>query len=375
MTATVCLECLTGYAYNSATGTCVAFCSTGTYINPAGSCIACSANCLECQWNSVKNQEVCLKCAPSYFIRDSQCSLTCLAPRYYALGSICLRCLGNCETCNSLSASDCVLCKNGTSFLAGQCYQVCPNGYYLKEHPSSQNTCEPCLNSCSSCISGECLSCSTSYHLSNGQCVENGFFYDKENKVLQKCHPNCLSCTNTSFSSCILCRPHRGDSSEMAVSGYCECHESSIDMGNGVCDYEKFAELLKVTESLVSYSSSTFFLTALTSIVSTNCVGMIAMLAYVQAYSNFYFLNSSLVMNVDYVLKEYRKANINSYLHMQSEPVASRRALVELQSDKSLFMRDQPYKYFVEWALVPIILISIGWLISLLAFHIKVKMK
>ncbi len=130
-----------------------------------------------------------------------------------------------------------------------------------------------------------------------------------------------------------------------------------------------------MTESLVSYSSSTFFLTALTSIVSTNCVGMIAMLAYVQAYSNFYFLNSSLVMNVDYVLKEYRKANINSYLHMQSESVASRRALVELQNDKSLFMRDQPYKYFVEWALLPIILISIGWLISLLAFHIKVKMK
>ena len=53
------------------------------------------------------------------------------------------------------------------------------------------------------------------------------------------------------------------------------------------------------------------------SIVSTNGVGLISMLAYVQAYSNFYYLNSSLVMNVDYVLKEYRKANLNTYFTIQ----------------------------------------------------------
>ena len=40
-------------------------------------------------------------------------------------------------------------------------------------------------------------------------------------------------------------------------------------MGNGVCDYEKFTELNQITESLVSYSSSTFYLTALASVVST----------------------------------------------------------------------------------------------------------
>lgn len=72
-----------------------------------------------------------------------------------------------------------------------------------------------------------------------------------------------------------------------------------------------------MTESLVSYSTSTFFFSALTSIVSMNGVGLVSMLSYVQAYSNFYFLNSSLVMNVDYVLKEYRKANLNTYFKIQ----------------------------------------------------------
>ena len=99
-------------------------------------------------------------------------------------------------------------------------------------------------------------------------------------------------------------------------------------MGNGVCDYEKFTELNQITESLVSYSSSTFYLTALASVVSTNFMGLIAMLSYVQAYSSFYYLNSSMVMRVDYVLEEYRKSNINSYFHLQSKSVEKRRALV-----------------------------------------------
>lgn len=156
----------------------------------------------------------------------------------------------------------------------------------------------------------------------------------------------------------------------MAVSGYCECHEGSIDMGNGVCDYEKFTELNQITQSLVSYSSSTFFLTALASVVSTNFMGLVAMLSYVQAYSSFYFLNSSMVMRVDYVLEQYRKANVNSYFHLQSEG-AKRRVLVELQNDKSLFMRDQPYMYLIEWAFIPMVLICCVWLITFATLLVK----
>lgn len=74
-------------------------------------------------------------------------------------------------------------------------------------------------------------------------------------------------------------------------------------MGNGVCDYERYAQLLKMSDSLVSFSSSTFYLTALASVAATNYIGLIAILGYTQAYSNFYYLNSSAVMSVDQVLK------------------------------------------------------------------------
>ena len=213
------------------------------------------------------------------------------------------------------------------------------------------------------------MSCSPGFHLSNGKCTENGYFFDLKQNTTSRCHPNCVSCTNTSFSSCVACRPHRGDKSEMAVSGYCECRQDSIDMGNGVCDSEKFAELLKLTQTLVSFSSSAFYLTALTSIVSTNYVGLLAMLGYLQSYSNFYYLNASYVMSVDHVLREYRKTNLNSFFHSQAED-PTRRLLLELQSDKSLFLRDQPYMYLIEWALVPSVLIVGVWSLAFLMYCI-----
>ena len=128
--ATGCLECQPGYFYNSTTGICTAICQTGMYIDSVGNCLPCQNNCLECQWNSAKSQVTCLKCASLYYLKDSQCSQDCPTPYYYPIGSQCLKCLGNCLTCNSLSATDCVFCQPGMSFLSGQCYQICPLGYY-----------------------------------------------------------------------------------------------------------------------------------------------------------------------------------------------------------------------------------------------------
>ncbi len=144
-------------------------------------------------------------------------------------------------------------------------------------------------------------------------------------------------------------------------------------MGNGVCDFDKFTELLQITQTLVSYTSSTVYLTALTSIVSTNFMGMIGLMGYLQAYSTLYYLNSSMVMNVDYVLKEYRMVNINSYFQSQSSSSsasssASKRMLVEFQNDKSLFLRDQPSIYLIEWAIIPAIVMALPWAISLTLF-------
>jgi hypothetical protein len=88
----------------------------------------------------------------------------------------------------------------------------------------------------------------------------------------------------------------------MAISGYCECRGGTIDMGNGVCDNLKYIKMQKMTESLVSITSSSVYLMGLTSIVLGNYAGLIGMMAYLHGYSTFYYLNSSMVMNINYVL-------------------------------------------------------------------------
>lgn len=213
MSDVTCLECLSGYFYNSTTATCLPICATGQYIDAVGVCRPCLNNCLECQWNAAKNAVTCLRCAALYYLKDGACSLDCNIPYYYPIGSLCLKCLGNCLTCNSLVASDCVLCKDGTNFLNGNCYASCPSGYFRQQIGTSQPTCEPCSIECSSCLNDKCLSCALGYHISNGRCVQNGYFYNPNALALEKCHPNCLSCTNTSFASCITCQQFRGDKS------------------------------------------------------------------------------------------------------------------------------------------------------------------
>ena len=132
LSATICLECLSGYFYNSSTGACSAICQLGRFVDPSGLCLPCMSDCLECQWNTNKSTLTCLKCSASFFIKDGSCSSVCPVPYYQPLGSQCLKCIGNCLTCNTLSATDCVLCLSGMSFLAGQCYSLCPLGYFTQ---------------------------------------------------------------------------------------------------------------------------------------------------------------------------------------------------------------------------------------------------
>jgi hypothetical protein len=42
--------------------------------------------------------------------------------------------------------------------------------------------------------------------------------------------------------------------------------------------------------------------------------------------------------------------------------------LLELQNDKSLFMRDQPFMYLIDWALFPAVAIAAVWAISLILY-------
>ena len=49
----------------------------------------------------------------------------------------------------------------------------------------------------------------------------------------------------------------------------------------------------------------------LVSVSAANYAGLIYMTIYMQGYSTFYYLNSTMVMQLDLPVKEYRKTNIN----------------------------------------------------------------
>lgn len=72
-----------------------------------------------------------MECANTYYLKDETiCSPDCPLPFYIPSGSLCLKCVGNCLSCNSLSAIDCITCKDNTILLNKTCYTVCPNGYF-----------------------------------------------------------------------------------------------------------------------------------------------------------------------------------------------------------------------------------------------------
>lgn len=92
----------------------------------------------------------------------------------------------------------------------------------------------------------------------------------------------------------------------MAISGYCDCQLSSIDIGDGVCDISKYSAVNQANEVLVSSTYGVFFLSALTSIMSTNYMLVLGITNYMQVYSAYYYLNSSVIMQIDGVLYTYK---------------------------------------------------------------------
>lgn len=74
-------------------------------------------------------------------------------------------------------------------------------------------------------------------------------------------------------------------------------------MGNGVCDWDRYTELVGVTGTLVGYSSSVVYLLGLGAVAGGSYMGVVGVLAYLQVYSGFYFTNSSMVMSIDHVLQ------------------------------------------------------------------------
>ncbi|KAL4512856.1 hypothetical protein ABPG72_017541 [Tetrahymena utriculariae] len=216
-----CTSCSNSYypLYNGSPGTpfqCYQTCPDSYYLSN-NQCLKCDQPCATCQVSS----NACKSCTNSYYPLYSipptatfQCYQSC-PNNYYLSTDQCLQCDASCSTCITDSKS-CTSCSNTYYPLYTNqpnspftCYQTCPNNYYL-----SNNQCEQCDQSCSTCSgnSNTCTSCSNGFYpLITGQvsptflcyqiCPNNYFLKDNQ---CQKCDTSCSTCTGDS-KSCTSC--------------------------------------------------------------------------------------------------------------------------------------------------------------------------
>lgn len=192
----VCQSCISGYNLtNTVTGTsCRSICPSGQ-VPLSGVCQPCAVGCLECTYVTGN----CTTCTTGYYLYHNVlsttlatfsniCYLSCPLS-VYTYGPM-LRCLDACPSasfpnvsyspanssvvvskecidCPPLcaectSASTCLSCKTGGSFLNNACYSNCPPAYPF----SVSGLCKSCnIVQCYQCASSVCVQCNTNYLL------------------------------------------------------------------------------------------------------------------------------------------------------------------------------------------------------------------
>jgi hypothetical protein len=85
-------------------------------------------------------------------------------------------------------------------------------------------------------------------------------------------------------------------------------------LGNGVCDTESYKSIESANEALVSFTTSLNYLSTLTGVICINYFAPVMIASYQQLYSNFYYLNSSSVLQIDEVLNSYGDTCFNKLM-------------------------------------------------------------
>lgn len=252
--------------------------------------------------------------------------------------------------------------------LGTECLAQCPTGMYSS---SIDRYCYPCPTNCSVCREGGianisyCTACNSGLYPSNGMCLSEGFFLDSSSTVVQ-CHPNCQTCTNSSFSSCVKCQALRGDSNQQAILGYCDCQQGSVDLSNGICDKSLYKTISTANSFLVSSSASVFGTSLAVGVVSSNLLNFERFMGYNQIISQYYYLNASVPASTDIVFQYLGMANIGNFLssYGENKPLSRRRMLYDnsTQSLDSLFLHRHT-TYQVQTTCMHILIINgIVWL-------------
>lgn len=164
----------------------------------------------------------------------------------------------------------------------------------------------------------------------------------------------------------------------MAISGYCECWDGSVDTGDGRCDMALYKSIIDSNIILVAATESAVYFTALLSFAANNFIPLMSFVSYLQVYSNFYYLNSSAVLQTDIILQSYYNINPISYYrsyYSAANQNHNGRFLATTQTDESLYFRGRKWQYLIEWAFPAFAINLLIWSITMIACCIKCKRK
>ncbi|OMJ94256.1 hypothetical protein SteCoe_2595 [Stentor coeruleus] len=206
----ICYEKCPSY-YNETSKKCLSACPVSTYPQANNSCNFCDPSCLECTGPSSNE---CSKCPAKFF--NNTCLAICPS-NTYDNSSICELCDTSCLTCSSIS-TNCTTCPSSKYLYNSACITTCPSGSYPldaymtcvtscpKGYYLINNTCQPCDNNCTTCIttSSTCTSCPIDKYLYNQTCTTKcpDGYYPKDTECAL-CGPNCKTCKDYNF--CLTC--------------------------------------------------------------------------------------------------------------------------------------------------------------------------
>ncbi|EWS74073.1 REJ domain protein (macronuclear) [Tetrahymena thermophila SB210] len=177
-------SCLTCFGTSVSCTSCI----NNYFINSNQQCQQCDQSCLNCTGDS----KSCFACANSYYPLITgqqqsvyQCFQTC-PNNYFLNNNQCQQCDQSCQTCTG-NSQNCTQCSNGYIPLYSSptdqtfiCYQICPNGYNLQQNQCqiclqlSSYACLNCAATCRSCQKNQtnnCLDCYQTMNLNGSTCV------------------------------------------------------------------------------------------------------------------------------------------------------------------------------------------------------------
>uniref|UniRef100_A0A8D8XPL7 furin n=1 Tax=Cacopsylla melanoneura TaxID=428564 RepID=A0A8D8XPL7_9HEMI len=195
-----CVTCRSGY-YELA-GICYSSCPVTYYPDKKRrECRPCPSGCATCTSGGQ-----CTSCLSDYELKSNDCIKSGTAncsPSQYWSGSACEKCHSTCGLCDGPAADSCLTCPDGKLLEASSCVSSCSKGFYQDK----DNTCTPCLHTCTQCVSRiNCTMCTLPLVLQSGQCratCANGYYSDLG--ACSKCYLSCMTCAGPRRDQCVTC--------------------------------------------------------------------------------------------------------------------------------------------------------------------------